>query len=54
MAPKPTRKRAPDVLPDSLPPQGEPDVLPDSLGREPPMPPDSLPPRPQDVDDAVD
>ena len=54
MAPKPTRKRAPDVLPDSLPPQGEPDVLPDSLGRERDgMTPDSLPPRP-DNDDTAD
>jgi len=53
--PKPPRRRAPDVLPDSLPPPGEPDVLPDSLGRDPDgMPPDSLPPRPRDGDDAVD
>jgi hypothetical protein len=48
MDPRPPRKRAPDVLPDSLPKANDPDVLPDSLGqREAPdrMTPDSLPPR---------
>jgi len=55
MAPRPRRKRAPDVLPDSLPLRDEPDVLPDSLGREGDgMTPDSLPPRPREVDDTVD
>ena len=55
MAPRPQRKTAPDVLPDSLPPPGEPDVLPDGLGRDPDgMPPDSLPPRQRDSDDASD
>ena len=55
MAPRPRRKRAPDVLPDSLPPRDEPDVLPDSLGREGDgMTPDSLPPRRPDNDGTAD
>ena len=55
MAPRPRRRRAPDVLHDSLPPRDEPDVRPDGLGREGNgMTPDSLPPRPREVDDTVD